>query len=201
MKRYDFGTYGDVSSGAGFYCFITDVLVDGKLVIMADDGGRSIIEEKDFKPIGTLDDYVHSIYHYKEECIVNGKSVTCNKIFFETVFSAKNEVNSVLSGYYELLLEVVEKNSDTIAAFVVFHPSPDHLTTYVTLTELNVPTNGIQFTLGHTYQIYRGCLLDENGACYADQIHSVDELNLWEEGDAHWVETESYDEIFEADNP
>ena len=200
MKRYDFGTYGDVSSGAGFYCFITDVLVDGKLVIMADDGGRSIIEEKDFKPIGTLDDYVRSIYHYKEGCVVNGKPVTYDKIFFETTFSAKNEVNSVLSGYYELLLEVVEKITDTIAALIVFHPTPDHLTTYVTLTKVN-DLKDAKFTLGHTYQIYRGCLLDENGMCYADQIHSVDELNLWEEGDALWTETESYDEIFEADNP
>lgn len=199
MKQFDFGYHGEPDLNTDFFCFVTDILVDGKLVVLSEEGERAIIGADQFTCKGNLKDYIASLTHESETHAVGGKLYGFTTYAFETVFSTIHHTTSLLNGYLQVLTEIHENLLEN--APLVFHPSPAFLSSYVTLVKCNKQPETAYFTVGHTYEIYRGCLLDENGECYADQISSVEQLNQWEDGDLLWREEHDYEqrnkEVFE----
>jgi len=203
MKQFDYGYHGDQSRGTDFWCFVTDILMDDKLVVMTEDGERFLLNQEQFTRLGSLCDYVNSIRINEESRGVGmGRVIYSRSYCFCTSFETSYTAPDLLTGYMQVLQyahEYAEQNKP-----LLFHPSPAYLTTYVTLVNA-VPTFNGGFTAGHTYYIYRGCLLNEAGECYADKITSVAELNDWDVDACFWKEEKDFEErtseLFQVDQP
>ena len=197
MRQFDYGYHGSPERGTDFWCFVTDVLVDGMLVVMTMEGDRLLIASNVFHHMGSLNDYINCV-----ESIKIGEEIAYYAA--ETTLGTTYKASTLLSLYSSILCDVFEYAVSTRTLTV--HPSPEEfITAYVTLYHISdyADLEG-RFTKGHTYLIYRGCLLDEYGECYADQIRSVDDLNHWENNKCFWLEEPDFEErektYFKAEN-
>lgn len=200
MKQFDYGYHGDESCGTDFWCFITDILVDDRLVVMTEDGERCIVDPDRFTRLGSLSAFIISSAVDEESVSTGMNRVITSKTYrFHLVNNTFVSGPDLLSAYVRILQEVHAHTES--AKPLVFHPSPAWYSGYVTLAKA-VPSFNGGFTVGHTYFIYRGCLLNECGECYADRIESIAQLNEWDEDACVWEEELDFDsrekELYQA---
>lgn len=188
MEIMDYGFHGDYKTNTQFWCYITDILHDGTLVVRSEGNNRVILESCFFNRQGNLRDHIHGFTERKTDGVISFCGTYSINGYLHTIGSG---CTGAVDFYLKILADCKAEYERKNKAPTIFCHVPAFLTSYVTLVSIEDPaffTGMGAFTVGVTYPIINGILVDENGECCADQITSVDDLNTRDKGVCTWEE-------------
>lgn len=164
FRRFDYGYVGEKELGTEFWCVVWDYIEQNVLLVCADDGSVLEVPERMFHKVETIENE-ELIRKY----VGKGKEIT------------STFMKALCSFVVAELPEEKKKVAEPKLVFVM--PSKDLLdNAFVRLAVENTKqvNDNYSFTVGNIYPVYHGCLLDNDGSCCYDAIHSVCELNSWD---------------------